>query len=58
MFDEKRFDKNLKKKFANTFKFASQDINKFNFLLQKGVYPYKYRDDWEKFNDTSLTEKE
>ena len=26
--------------------------------MQKGVYPYEYRDDWEKFNETSLPEKE
>ena len=27
-------------------------------LLQKGVYPHEYMDDWEKFNKTSLPEKE
>ena len=27
-------------------------------LLQKGVYPYEYMDDWKKFNETSLPEKE
>ena len=27
-------------------------------MLQKGVYPYEYMDDWEKFNKTSLPEKE
>ena len=27
-------------------------------MLQKGVYPNKYMDDWEKFNETSLPEKE
>ena len=27
-------------------------------LLQKGVYPYKYMDNWEKFNETSLPKKE
>ena len=34
------------------------DINKFIFLLRKGVYPYEYIDEWEKFNETSLPEKE
>ena len=27
-------------------------------MLQKGVYPYEHMDDWEKFNETSLPEKE
>ena len=27
-------------------------------LLRKGIYPYDYIDDWEKFNETSLPEKE
>ena len=27
-------------------------------LLRKGVYPYEYMDSWEKFNETSLPEKE
>ena len=32
--------------------------NKFILLLQKGVYFSEYMDDWEKFIETSLTEKE
>ena len=42
----------------NTFKFSNNDINKFIFLSRKGVYPYEYMDDWEKFNETTLPEKE
>ena len=41
----------------NTFKFSNNDINKFIFLSRKGVYPYEYMDDWEKFNKTTLPEK-
>ena len=26
--------------------------------MRKGVYPYQYIDDWEKFNETSFPEKE
>ena len=39
-------------------KFSNNDINKFNLLLRKGVYPYGYMDDWEKFNETTLPKKE
>ena len=48
----------LKKRFKNTFKFSNNDINKFILLLRKGVYRYEYMDDWEKFNETLLPEKE
>ena len=27
-------------------------------MWRKGVYPYEYVDDWEKFNEISLSEKE
>ena len=27
-------------------------------LLRKGVYPYEYMENWEKFNQTSLPSKE
>ena len=27
-------------------------------LLRKGVYPYEYMDSWERFNETSLPNKE
>ena len=27
-------------------------------MLRKDIYPYEYMDDWEKFNETSLSEKE
>ena len=33
-------------------------MNKFVLLLRKGVYPYNCMDEWEKFNETSLPEKE
>ena len=34
----KKFDENMNKKFANTYKLCSHDINKFTLLLQKGLY--------------------
>ena len=27
-------------------------------LLRKGVYPYEYMDEWDKFNETSIANKE
>ena len=53
-----KIDEELKNRFKNTFKFSNNDINKFILLLRKGVYPYGYMDDWEKFNETALPEKE
>ena len=53
-----KFDKKLKERFLNTYIFSNHDNNKFILLLRKGIYPYKYMDDWEKFNETSLPEKE
>ena len=53
-----KLDEKLKKKFKNTFKFSNNDINKFILLLRKGVYSYEYMDDWEKFKETTLPEKE
>ena len=55
---EKKFNKELIKKFKNTYSFCNNDLNKFILLLRKGVYPYEYMDSWEKFNETSLPIKE
>ena len=55
---EKDFNKELIKKFANTYSFCNNDLNKFVLLLRKGVYPYEYMDNWERFNETSLPNKE
>ena len=53
-----KFDEELKKKFKNTFKFSNNEINQFILLLRKSVYHFEYMDDWEKFNETTLPEKE
>ena len=42
----------------NTCQFSNHDNNKITFLLQNGVYPYEYTDDWETFNETSSPAKE
>ena len=55
---KKKFNKELIKRFASTYIFCNNDLNKFILLLRKGVYPYEYMDNWERFNETSLPSKE
>ena len=55
---EKNFNKELIKRFANIYEFWNKGINKFMLLLRKAVYPYEYMDTWERFNETSLPDKE
>ena len=55
---EKDFNKELIKRFANTYNFCNRDLNKFILLLRKGVYPYEYMDNWKRFDETSLPDKE
>ena len=54
---EKDFNKGLIKRFANMYEFCNKDINKSTLLLRKGVYPYEYIDSWERFDETSLSDK-
>ena len=55
---EKDFNKELIKKFAGTYEFCNKNLNKFILLLRKGVYPYEYMDNWERFDETLLPSKE
>ena len=55
---KKNFNKELINRFVNIYEFCNEDINKFILLLRKGVYPYEYMDSWEKFDETSLPNKE
>ena len=50
--------KNWKRNLRTLFKFSNNDINKFILLLWKSVYPYDYMNDWERFNEIALLEKE
>ena len=54
---EKDFNKELIKRFGNTYKFFNNGLNRFIMLLRKCVYPYEYMDTWEKFDETSLPDK-
>ena len=55
---KKHFNKELIKRFPNTYEFCDGDINTFILLLRKGVHPYEYMDSWKRFNETSLPDKE
>ena len=55
---KKKFNKDLIKRFACAYSFCNNGLNKFILLLRKGVYPYEYMDNWERFNETSLPSKE
>ena len=55
---EKDFNKELIKRFASTYEFCHGNLNKFILLLRKGVYPYEYMDNWERFDEISLPNKE
>ena len=55
---QQKYDEKLKERFFNAYKFSNLDNNKFIIKLWKGAYPYEYMDDWEKFNEKSLPERE
>ena len=41
---KKEINNELIERFASTYKFCNNDINKFIMLLRKGVHPYEYMD--------------
>ena len=55
---KKDFNKDLFNIFSNTYEFCNKDINKFILLLRKIIYLYEYIDSWERFDETSLPDKE
>ena len=55
---EKEFNKELLERFANTYKFCKNELNKFIMLLRKGFYPHEYIDGWDKFNEKIIPSKD
>ena len=47
----------LIEKSPRMYQFCSGDLNKFVLVLRKGVYPYEYMDNWERFDETSSPDK-
>ena len=62
---KKYLKENFVKRFAKAYKFCDGDITKnfclmlrkFCLMLRKGVYPCKYMDSWERFNEISFPDK-
>ena len=54
----KKINKQLIKRFASTYELCDKDLTKFILLLRKGVNPYEYMDNWERFDETLLPSKE
>ena len=54
---QQKFDEKLKERFFNTYTFSNHNNNNFILLLQKGVYPLVYIDDWKKINKTAPEKK-
>ena len=52
------FDVNLKKRFANTYEFSNNNINKLILLFGEDIYSREYVNDWQKLNEASSPEKE
>ena len=42
---QKKFHENLKRRFANTYKFSNHDVIKFILWFWKVIYHYEYMDD-------------
>ena len=53
---QKVFNEDLINRFASTYEFCNKDINRFILLLR--IYPCEYIDSWERFDETSLPDKE
>ena len=47
----------LIEKFPSLYQFCNGHVNKFVFLLRKGLYHYEFMDTWERFDETSLPGK-
>ena len=49
--------KSLKNDFSIPINFLTMITISLFYYYKKGLYPYEYMHDWEKFNETQLPEK-
>ena len=54
----KKVNKEIKKQFANIYRFCISKINKFFLMLQNGAHPFEYMNDWKKVSEALLPKKE
>ena len=40
------------------FSFKDYNESQYKLLIRKGIYPYEYMDDWDKFAETALPPKD
>ena len=49
---------NLACRGSKFFGFEEYSENQYKLLIKKGIYPYEYMNDWDKFKETKLPPKE
>ena len=49
---------NLARRNNKFFGFEDYNESQYKLLIQKGIYPYEYMDDWNRFKETALPPKE
>ena len=49
---------NLAKEGEQFFGFEEYNENQYKLLIKKGVYPYEYMNDWDKFKENELPPEE
>ena len=56
--DKKQLYNPLIETFYDTYQLSNKDVNNFDLLLRKGVYPYEYMDSWKRFNELIPSEED
>ena len=55
---QKDFNRDLINRFSKIYELCNKDINGFILLFKKGISPYGYIDSWQRYDKTSLLDKE
>ena len=49
---------NLARGKSKFFGFEGYNESQYNLLIRKGIYPYEYMNNWNKFEETNLPPRE